>query len=414
MSQSSLKQDRISNIAQELIYTVQAFPPKGAAGVLEFARNYAITPELKQRAVLLKTQLAEEPGHTQTIAELIDLVAMIQEDYYSRHQSDDLLRQHIQGEEDALPIPAKREIVFTGKQVCKRYGGRSNFALTNVSIELRLGEVLGVVGENGNGKTTFLRIMAGDLQHSSGSLRYPLFQSEPGEINWQRVKQQIAYIPQELPKWFGSLEDNIAYEAAVHGIKGKENKAVVDYIIQRLGLQSHVNKRWKELSGGYKLRFSLAKALVWRPQLLIIDEPLANLDINTQLIVLNDLRSMASSLTDPLAVVITSQHLVEIESISDQLLFMREGKVEYYGAREHVGLDRETNTYEFASSIPTQVLEEELKGFDYISLEHNGLAYVLSTSMDVSLTDVARELGSRNIPLSYLRDISQSTKKLFL
>ncbi|MEL6634473.1 MAG: ABC transporter ATP-binding protein [Bacteroidota bacterium] len=414
----------IEQISEQLKEQLSEFPQKGAKAIVSFSRDFGITPEFKQRAILLKLDYMDaenEDEQAQSIQEMHQLVDLIVEDYRNHFTEDMKARKKAQADAYAEKVEAntpKRDVVFMchhlGKTYSSRRGGEA-FSLKLVSLEVRLGEILGVVGENGNGKTTLLRCIAGELQHTSGEMDYPLLLKDTNEyLDWKVIKPHIAYIPQDLPKWYGSLEDNLAYEAAVHGIRGAANRDAVNYIVHRLGLSQHLDRKWKELSGGFKLRFALARALVWQPKLLIIDEPLANLDINTQLIVLNDLRSMASSLTEPLGIVITSQHLVEIENISDQLLFLRKGEVVYYGPKQQLGMDRQHNTFEFATDLPLHLLEEQLGGLQYVELSHNGQVYVMTAPMNVTIASVVSYLSEKGIQVSYMRDISQSTKKLFL
>ncbi len=136
-------------------------------------------------------------------------------------------------------------------------------------------------------------------------------------MDWIKIKNQIAYVKQEIPKWHGSLRENLHFDS-IHGIKGLQNKKDVDFILHRLGLIEYQNREWNELSGGFKLRFTLAKALVWKPSLIILDEPLANLDIHAQILVLNDLRDLANSSKYPVSIVISSQHLHEVEHIANK------------------------------------------------------------------------------------------------
>src|SRR5204863_8033249 len=126
-------------------------------------------------------------------------------------------------------------------------------------------------------------------------------------------------VPTDLPPWYGSLRSNLHYESAIHGIRGADNEREVDYIVERLGLTNELDRRWYELSGGYKLRFALARGLVWKPALLVLDEPLANLDFIAQQVVLKDLRHLTNSLRYPLSVFVSSQHVHEIEDVSDKL-----------------------------------------------------------------------------------------------
>jgi ABC-2 type transport system ATP-binding protein len=148
---------------------------------------------------------------------------------------------------------------------------KNSFALQNLSLSFAQGDITGIVGANANGKSTLVKIIVGEHLQDAGTLRFPLWEGDKTTFSWQKIKQNIAYVPQELPIWHGSLRENIAYEATLHGIFGQKNTDAVEYILQRLGLLDYVDASWQELSGGYKLRYALARALVWHPQLLILD-----------------------------------------------------------------------------------------------------------------------------------------------
>lgn len=289
---------------------------------------------------------------------------------------------------------------------------RSGFSLKDINLELRMGEITGLVGENGNGKTTLFRVLTGNLKHDQGKVSYPLFQTGR-RLNWYTIKKRIAYVTQELPTWYGSLWENLTYEASVRGLSQRANRREVDYIVHRLGLIEYFDRRWHELSGGYKLRFALARALVWKPQLLVLDEPLANLDINAQLIVLNDLRDLAKSVKFPISIIVSSQHLHEIENIADKLVYLREGEIHFYGNRNQLGQDREYNSFEIFADIDYDTFVSRLEGLDIRAVEDNGLNFVLTTPLHISSHKVMEVLVRQQIPVTYFRDISTSTKKLF-
>ncbi|MEA5622446.1 ABC transporter ATP-binding protein [Nostoc sp. UHCC 0251] len=314
-----------------------------------------------------------------------------------------------------LEKPSSSSIVFEGKGISKIYKSRSiKFKLSNLALSLKLGEITAVVGENGNGKTTLLRIIAGELAASTGELSYP-YLTLNNKTDIYSFKQKMAYIPQELPKWSGLLADNLHLAAAIHGIRGDDNKDEVNFIIARLGLEKYKKANWNEISGGYKMRFSLAKALISNPQLVILDEPLANLDINTQVVFLQDLRDLANSSANPIAVIISSQHLYEVESIANNIIFIKDGQVIYHGSVQNFGEDRKENSYEIACDLSKQQiidLFDQVK-FNYNRLEKAGNSFIIHTARNVTNTDILRILVEQNISLKYFRDISKSTRKLF-
>jgi ABC-type multidrug transport system ATPase subunit len=244
-------------------------------------------------------------------------------------------------------------------------------------------------------------------------MAFPFLQPDQSKaINWVRVKEQIGYVPQELPHWYGALEDNLQYEAALHGIRGEDNLREVKFIVERLRLADHLGKRWSELSGGFKLRFSLAKALVWKPKLLLIDEPLANLDFKAQLVILQDLRDMADGLRYPMSVMISSQHLHEVEAVADNILFLKAGSVIFNGPITGLGTSRDHNTYELNCPVELAELGDCLAGLAK-AVDFNGLSFVVTTPIGVDQRAILTRLLERNVQVDYFRDISRSVKQLF-
>ncbi len=300
------------------------------------------------------------------------------------------------------------------RNITKKYSGRlTDFQLSVPELELKLGEITSLVGENGNGKTTLLRIIAGELKETNGIIKYPAL-TKSKEASWYKIKQQIAYVPQELSKWTGALVDNLHFAAAIHGIKGKENEDEVDFIIWRLGLDKYRNAAWNEIYGGFKMRFSLAKALVGNPRLLILDEPLANLDVNTQLLFLQDLRYLADSLAHPKSILLSSQHLHEVENVTDNIIFIKEGAVLYNGNFKDFGKDRKENAFELNCNLSKNELMHLLEEISYTQIEMVAQnQYIINTSRNMGSNDFIKLFLDHDITLKYFRDISKSTRRLF-
>ncbi|MHC5723822.1 MAG: ATP-binding cassette domain-containing protein [Nostoc sp.] len=303
--------------------------------------------------------------------------------------------------------------VFECHGIFKSYKSRAvKFQLSNIDINLKLGEITAVVGENGNGKTTFLKIIAGELATNAGKITYPyLYLNSKPDLYY--IKQKIAYIPQELPKWYGLLADNLHFAASIHGITGQDNQDIVDFTISRLGLEQYKKASWNEISGGFKMRFVLAKAIICNPKLIVLDEPLANLDINTQLLFLKDLRDFARSKKNPVSIIISSQNIYEVENIADNILFIKDGQAKYNGSVKDLGKDRDSNSYEIDCNLSKEEITDLLEKVNYERVEQAGNNFIIHTYKDVTNNDLLKVFIENNISLKYFRDISQSTRKLF-
>ena len=305
----------------------------------------------------------------------------------------------------------REEIVFCAREVTKTYKSNSiNFSFKPIDLDLRYGEITALVGENGNGKSTLLNIVAGELLHSSGEIDYPQLVGEKKD-NWYHIKTQIAYIEQELPKWQGFLRDNLHFTLGINGIKGQENIDEVDFVIHRLGLEKYADAKWDEISGGFKMRFSLARAILRKPKLLILDEPLANLDINTQNLFLTDLRDLANSLKNRMSVIVSSQNLYEVEAISDNIIFLSEGKAIYNGRVEEFGEDRDENSFEVHIDISEDELLSVLESVEYINIKKDGQNYIINTQRSVTAKGLLELFLANGLEVRYFRDISKSTRK---
>ncbi|PBQ34230.1 ABC transporter ATP-binding protein [Sphingobacteriaceae bacterium] len=305
-----------------------------------------------------------------------------------------------------------KEFVLKAEGISKVFSkGRNRFTLKPLNVYLRSGEITGVVGENGNGKTTLLRILAGELSADTGTLDYPALQGL--KKDWYGIKNKLAFIPQRIDKWHGTLLENLKFHATIHDIKGKANEKQIDYILFRLGLDKFRDLKWTEISSGYRLRFELAKMLLWKPKLLLLDEPLANLDINAQQLFLQDLRFFTQSASHPMAVILTSQNLHEIEKVADNIIFIRQGETLYNGQRGDFALNRQHNTFEISGKFDLDQLTICFAGKTDYKIENAGTSFIIHTGTDSTLYTLTKLLEQKEVELNYIRDISQSTRKLF-
>lgn len=407
--------EQLQHRANTIKDLIRSNPERGAELLSDFAERYGTNTDLADEVLLIQFELRSAPALDEAQQAALSRQLEQLADKVVAQYDEDKVNARLAAEQEVIEAAKQRRrqegLVAVAEGIVRTYP-RSKFRLEAEKLELRLGEITGLVGENATGKTTFLRILAGDLAPTTGQVRYPLFDPRH-KLAWNTLKLKIAYVPQELPAWEGPLRQNLHFEAARHGILGAANHHQVEYIIQRLGLAMYLDRSWHELSGGYKLRFALAKALVWQPQLLILDEPLAFLDIKTQMSVLMDIQALAKSLRDPISVLVSSQHLHEIEAIADQMLFMRDGHLENLGLVEDLGKDRHHNLFELGCALPFKQLEATLKDLPYHKVWTNGITYYIAAPTAVSASQLLAYLLEKDVAIEHFRNISTSVKTKF-
>ena len=370
---------------------------------LDLATEFASTPSQVEHATSLVRDLRRaEPG-TES-AQILNRAILEEADRLEESGKAGRAR-------DILADLENRGIVVDCVKLQKRY---QKFSLVDITCQVRDGEVLGVFGRNASGKSTLLRLIAGQLLADDGMLMFPAICGNTSRPSWFKVHQHVAYVPQELPHWHGRLRDNLHYEAAIRGVRGVDNQRAVDLMIERLDLSGEIDKRWSELSGGFRLRFALARALVWRPRLLLLDEPLANLDPVVKARVLDDLRRLANLTRHPLAVVIASQDCYDLEEISDRSLFLESGRVRYWGDPKHTGLGRAVNRYHVVGNLQIEDIRMACADLNGVDVRRIGGGFMLSSSLDVSAHSVMRCILAARLPVISFRDISNSVVSLMI
>lgn len=301
------------------------------------------------------------------------------------------------------------------RELTKTFDHRSKaFSFGPLDMDIDKGNIVGVVGENGNGKTTFLRLLQEEITRDSGKITYNYNLADIAAEDQYKRKNRTAFIPQRIPKWRGTLMENLTFFAAIHGFKGQKNDEIVTYVIHRMGLTAFTGLTWNQISTGYKLRFELAKMLVWEPDILILDEPLANLDIQATQYLLDDLRFFANSKIHPIGILLTSQQLHEVEQIADKILFLKNGKPIFSGLKTEFEATREEGIIEFSLAHTPEDLGRLLLSIEGVT-SVNLSSKVSSIKFDKShsTTAMIKALINADLELTYFRDITNSTIQLF-
>lgn len=346
--------------------------------------------EFYQKAITLVEWKEQHPNEVTTLAE----------------KATELLEQVAQC---SVKEVATQHPVLKAENLQKKYG--AFFSLGPISLTIRKGQVYGLVGENGNGKTTLLRLLAYDLAYDSGKLTYYFLRAPKNDYE---LRTKLAYIPQRTERWYGSLKDNLKFALANYGVPAEENELRTLLMIARLGLWQYKHLTWDALSSGYKMRFELARTLLRQPELLLLDEPLGNLDVLAQQTILQDLKMIANSVANPIALILSSQQLFEVEKVSDKVIFLRKGEYKENTGENH----NESAPTQLIVEIETPNSREELlavfKSFALEKLQYNGGNYVAYFRPNTDFSQLLQALGNAGITLTYIRNISSSTRRFFM
>ena len=315
----------------------------------------------------------------------------------------------IMGKRSVQPQEMPPGNIITAEQVSKSYA-KGNFTLGPLDVTVRTSEMVGLVGENGNGKTTLLRLLCGELKQSSGTIDYHF--AKPFKDTYE-LKTRLAYIPQRIERLRGSLMDNLQFTLSQYGIKQEDNHLLALTFLARMGLWTYKDLEWSRLSSGYKMRFELVRTLLRSPEVLLLDEPLANLDILAQQIILEDLQFLSSSLSRPFGVILSSQQLYEVEKSSHKILFLDNGKlIEQQIAEENT--EDYSLILEFHTTASREHLQTSLEKMGMEKLYYNGGSYIAYFPKGKTISDAMLLLGEEKIPITYLRDISKSSRRFFV
>lgn len=218
----------------------------------------------------------------------------------------------------------------------KSYQGR--MVVSEVTLEVRQGEVVGLLGPNGAGKTTTFYIIVGLVSPDSGQVR--LNGTEITRLPmYERARSGISYLPQE-PSVFRKLtvEENLQSIAETLDVSIEEQRMIVTSLLEEFGIEQLRDQGAYTLSGGERRRLEIARALVLTPRFILLDEPFAGID---PLAVLDIQRIVRQLKERDIGVLITDHNVRETLNITDRAYIINEGKILRHGSPEQLTSDEE-------------------------------------------------------------------------
>ena len=291
------------------------------------------------------------------------------------------------------------------KGLTKSYGELK--ALNGVNISIKKGEFFGLLGPNGAGKTTTINILTGLVFKERGSTK--VFGKDTIK-DFRYTRSKIGIAAQEFSvDWFFPIEKLLFFQAGYYGIKPKDAKPLVDSLLNRLGLSSKRNSRLRHLSGGMKRRFQIAKALVHDPEILILDEPTAGVDVELRRDLwkyLQDLHSRGKT------ILLTTHYIEEAELLCENVAIIDNGKILKMGAPKEL-------TRELGEAGITVVLEnlnglnkKDLENYKYTN-DKNRLHFSVKDP-DEELPKIIRVLSNAGLHIQKIESNKSSLEDVFL
>lgn len=298
---------------------------------------------------------------------------------------------------EALSIQDLKKTYATGVQ-----------ALRGVSLSVAEGDFFALLGPNGAGKTTIIGIVTGLVNKTAGAVR--IF-GDDLDVVPDRTRVHIGVVPQEFNfNIFEKVENIVVSQAGYYGIPRAQAIRDAEVLLKQLGLWEKRDAQSRVLSGGMKRRLMIARALIHRPRLLILDEPTAGVDIELR-------RGMWEFLTkinnEGVTIILTTHYLEEAEQLCKNVAIINKGEIIEHGSMRDLLSTLENESFLFYLKDP---ISDVILG----TLTHCDIHQVDPTTLEVTLKDGARlndfivQLAQAGVTIQSMRNKSNRLEEIFL
>ncbi|MDY6942368.1 MAG: ABC transporter ATP-binding protein [Pseudomonadota bacterium] len=271
----------------------------------------------------------------------------------------------------------------------RRYGDFT--AVDGVSFEIGQGEIVGLLGHNGAGKTTIMKMLTGYLEPSGGRIHID-------GLTWPEhgpdIKARLGYLPESLPVYAElTVADYLQFTAAMRGLKPSGRGPAIRRAMMETDLTDKALQPIATLSRGYKQRVGVAQAILHRPKLLILDEPTNGLDPSQT----QHMRELIKSLSAQATVILSTHIMQEVDAICDRALILRNGRLVVNERLEALRQSNQLRLCTDADSERVDALLAGCEGVQRLGTENTGSAYrhrlqVTGSETEIAAAEVAQRL----------------------
>ena len=278
------------------------------------------------------------------------------------------------------------------KNLSKTYfkdSAKSIVALNNLNLEVKEGEIFGLLGPNGAGKSTFINILSGTTMKSSGDVNVWGFDIDK---NPRQVRASIGIVPQEINvDPFFTPRKLLELQAGMYGIRKKDR--ITDTILKLVSLESQSKSYTRSLSGGMKRRLMVAKALVHKPPIVILDEPTAGVDVELRGNLWDNVRSLNKQ---GVTIILTTHYLEEAEKMCDRIGILNNGKLVALDSTDNLLKKIQTKKVKFTVNKQVNIKSNILNSLKISSNDKNSLSVIYEKSK-ININDLIQTIEKQGI-----------------
>ncbi len=288
----------------------------------------------------------------------------------------------------------KKNVLYV-KNLNKTYSKNSSksvHAIKNLNLEVNEGEIFGLLGPNGAGKSTFINILAGTTIKTSGEVNVWGFNLD---INPRQVRASIGIVPQEVNvDPFFTPWNILELQAGMYGIKKKDR--ITDTILKLVSLDKQSKSYTRALSGGMKRRLLVAKALVHKPPIIILDEPTAGVDVELRSNLWNNIKQLNK---EGVTIILTTHYLKEAEEMCDRIGILNKGNLVALDTTKNLLKRIQTKIVKFSVDKKVDINNGSLKSVNILSndLSELVISYEKNT---INISEIIKFISEQNIKLS--------------
>ena len=295
--------------------------------------------------------------------------------------------------------------VLSVKKLNKIY--RKNIhALKDLNLEVKEGEILGLLGPNGAGKSTFINILAGITDKTSGEVIVWGFDLDK---NPRQVRVSLGIVPQEINvDPFFTPKKLLDLQAGLFGVKKKDR--ITDTVLDLVALKDKSNSYTRNLSGGMKRRLLIAKALVHKPPIIILDEPTAGVDVDLRKNLWDNIRSLRKL---GVTIILTTHYLQEAEELCDRVGIIHKGNLIALDTTENMLNKIQTKTLKF--EINKRIVLDDINNKDYKILNNTDSEFKIEyNKQEFDIQKIIKLLENQGIVIKDIKSEDPDLEDVFV